>query len=127
MRVRLFVLALAAVFCLTAGAAMAEEKDALYWYKKGNDCWWSLDKQVEYYTKAIELAPNWAYPYNNRGVAYFHLGDMEKSRADYSKAMELKPGYKLAQANRAGSNFNKKTAADEMWEGSYQDRLAAGF
>lgn len=117
---------LVAALTLIAGPAMAEQ-DAAYWYKMGNDCWWSYPKQVEYYTKAIELAPNWAYPYNNRGVAYFNLGEWMKAKADWDKAIELKPDYKLAIANRAGANFNKKTASKEVWEGSYLDRVEAGF
>lgn len=119
-----------AALVLAAGQAMAEEKDALYWYKLGIATEGSFDdyaKQVEYYSKAIKLAPNWAYPYNNRGVAYFNLGMFDKSKADFDKALELKPGYKLAMENRAGANFDKKGAAMESWEGSYQDRLAAGF
>jgi len=112
---------------LAAGQVMADDQQkALEWYQKGNATL-SLTKQVEYYTKAIELAPNWAYPYNNRGVAYYHLGEFEKSKADFDKALGLKPDYNLALANRAGANFNKKEAAMEVWESSYLDRLAAGF
>ncbi len=122
---RMLVLAMVLGIVVAASPVMAET--ALDWYKKGNACWWSYEKQVEYYTKAIELAPNWAYPYNNRGVAYFNLGQWEKAKADWDKAIELKPDYKLAIANRAGANFNKKTAALEGWEGSYRDRLMAGF
>jgi tetratricopeptide (TPR) repeat protein len=127
---RLVLVGLLAVFVLAASQVMAEEKDALYWYKLGNATEGSYDdyaKQVDYYTKAIKLSPKWAYAYNNRGVAYYNLAMWEKAKADFSKAMELKPGYKLAQENRAGVNFNKKGAAMEAWEGSYQDRLAAGF
>lgn len=127
---RLVLVGLLAVFVLAASQVMAEEKDALYWYKLGLATEGSMTdyaKQVEYYTKAIKLSPKWAYAYNNRGVAYYNLAMWEKAKADFDKALELKPGYKLAQENRAGVNFNKVGAAMEAWEGSYQDRLAAGF
>lgn len=128
---RLVLVGLLVVFVLAASQVMAAgKKDALYWYKMGLATEGSYDdyaKQVEYYTKAIKLSPKWAYAYNNRGVAYYNLAMWGKAKADFEKAMGLKPGYKLAQANRAGVNFNKKGAAQEAWEGSYQDRLASGF
>jgi tetratricopeptide (TPR) repeat protein len=124
---KLVVFGVLTAFVLSAGVALAQEKqDALYWYKKGLDSI-SFTEQVACYTKAIEMAPNWAYAYNNRGVAYFNLAEWDKSKADFDKALQLQPGYKLALANRAGSNFNKAGAAMEAWEGSYRDRLAAGF
>ena len=125
MRKRVIIGLMVAAFVLAALPALAE--DALYWYKKGNETAGDYEKQVEYYTKAIELAPNWAYAYNNRGVAYFNLGMWMEAKADWDKAVELKPGYRLAVANRAGANFNKAGALMEVYEGSYQDRLAAGF
>ena len=128
---RLVLVGLLAVFVLAASQVMAgDEKDALYWYKLGlatEGSYSDYAKQVEYYSKAIELSPKWAYAYNNRGVAYYNLAMWEKAKADFDKALELSPGYKLAQENRAGVNFNKEGAAMEAWEGSYQDRLAAGF
>jgi tetratricopeptide (TPR) repeat protein len=126
---RLVIVGILAALVLAAGQALAEQ-DALYWYKKALATEGSMDdyaKQVEYYTKAIELSPKWAYAYNNRGVAYYNLGQWEKAKADFDTALKLKPGYKLALENRAGTNFNKDGAAMEAWEGSYQDRLAAGF
>ncbi len=121
---RVMAIGLATALVLAAAPVMAES--ALDWYLKGNNTW-SFEKQVEYYTKAIELAPEWAYPYNNRGVAYFNLAEFDKAKADFDMALKLKPGYKLALQNRAGANFNKASASLEAWEGSYQDRLAAGF
>jgi len=122
---RLAMVGLVVFIVFAAGQVMAES--AMEWYQKGNAATLHLKEQVEYYTKAIELAPNWAYPYNNRGVAYFNLGMFEEAVADFDKAIELKPGYKLAIENRAAANFNKKSAAREAWRSSYRDRLASGF
>ena len=127
---RLVFIAALLILALTSGQAIAEEKDALYWYKLGlatSNSMSDYAKQVEYFSKAIELSPKWAYAYNNRGVAYYNLAMWEKAKADFDTALKLKPGYKLAMENRAGVNFNKKEAAWEVYEGSYQDRLAAGF
>ena len=41
------------------------------------------------YDKAIELDPNNAISFANRGSAYHMLGNYKKAIADYEKAMEL--------------------------------------
>ncbi|MGB5772260.1 MAG: tetratricopeptide repeat protein, partial [Crocosphaera sp.] len=37
------------------------------------------DKAIADYTKAIELNPNYAYAYNNRGLAYYNLKEYQKA------------------------------------------------
>ncbi len=46
---------------------------------------------VEYYTKAIELNPDYEAAYNCRGVAYWGLKNYKDSIQDYSKCIELDP------------------------------------
>ena len=41
------------------------------------------------YTKAIELDPNYANAYNNRGASKENLGDLNGACADWKKAAEL--------------------------------------
>ena len=53
------------------------------------------------YDKAIELAPDSADAYNNRGDAYDEMGEYGKAIADYSRAIELEPCYAAAYFNRA--------------------------
>lgn len=122
------ILSLALMVCLVMSAAPAlAGSSALDYYKQANVMRFDFQKQVELYTKAIDLAPDWASAYNNRGVAYFNLGNWDAAIADFTKAIELKPDYKLAIANRAGANFNKENAAKDWWDDSYQDRVEAGF
>ena len=73
-------------------------------YEKGN-----YDKAIEYFTMAIELTPNNAIAYHNRGLAYLKTGSkytpegkasLEKAISDYSKAVELKPDYVEAYYHR---------------------------
>lgn len=66
-----------------------------------------LDKQIELYTKAIELNPNYAEAYNNRGVAYYDKGEFNKAIEDYNKAIELNPNDAEAYNNR-GVAYKKK-------------------
>ena len=48
---------------------------------------------IEDYTKAIELDPDYADAYNNRGYAYYLLEQYGKALNDYDKAIELDPNY----------------------------------
>ena len=43
-----------------------------------------VDRAIGDYTKAINLKPNYANAYNNRGVAYYGKGDYEKAIADFN-------------------------------------------
>jgi len=44
---------------------------------------------IEYFNKAIELNPNFAYAYNNRGYAKMQLGDLSGARKDITKSLEM--------------------------------------
>ena len=59
------------------------------------------------YTIAIELNPDAAQVYYNRGVAYYKKGDYDRAIADNAKAIELNPGYAKAYGNR-GVAFHTK-------------------
>ena len=53
-------------------------------------------KATTYYTRAIELVPEYYEAFVNRGLAYEEMGDFSNARSDYNKALELKPNYELA-------------------------------
>ena len=55
---------------------------------------------IRHYDAAIELNPEFAEAYNNRGLAYANKGDLALAIADYSKAIELKPDLTYAYNNR---------------------------
>lgn len=61
------------------------------------------------FDKAIELNPDNADAYFNRGDAYGEIGEYEKAIADYSKAIELKP-------SDASAYFNRGDAYGEIGE-----------
>ena len=50
---------------------------------------------------AIELVPDLALGYNNRGFAYYALGEYEQAIQNYDKAIELIPDFALAYYNRS--------------------------
>jgi len=52
------------------------------------------------YTTAIQLQPDYAEAYNDRGFAYYLKGDVERAIADYTRAIELRPDYPKAYNSR---------------------------
>ena len=52
--------------------------------KKGD-----FDHAIEDYTKAIELKPDYAVAYNNRGEAWLHLREWEKAKSDLTTAGDM--------------------------------------
>ena len=54
----------------------------------------------------IRLKPDYADAYNNRGGAYFKLGQYQSAVKDFSEAIRLKPDYADAYNNRGGAYFN---------------------
>jgi tetratricopeptide (TPR) repeat protein len=64
------------------------------------------DQAIADYTKAIELKPDYAQAYTNRGLENEKLGQRDKAIADYHQALSLAPDTKLAQEGltRLGAN-----------------------
>lgn len=62
---------------------------------------------IEEYTKSIELAPQLAEAYYNRGVTYHTKGNLDLAIADYDQAIELDPQLAKAYYNR-GVTYHTK-------------------
>lgn len=56
---------------------------AITYYKKDE-----FDNVIQDYNKAIELNPELAEAYDNRGVMWLHLSEWDKARADLITAKE---------------------------------------
>ncbi len=78
----------------------------------GNIAWRSAEQKFEKgdfkgaiadYTKAIEINPQYADAYNNRGAAKYSLKDTQGAIADYNKAIEINPQLALAYYNRGNA------------------------
>lgn len=52
------------------------------------------------YSNAIQLKPDFAEAYNNRGFAYYLNGNPEMAIADFTRAIELRPNYPKAYNSR---------------------------
>lgn len=70
-------------------------------------------RELETYTQAIQLNPNYAKAYYNRALTHQRLGELEAAVADYSEALRLHPDYARAYHNRgiARAHLGDKQAA----------------
>lgn len=62
-----------------------------------------LNKSIAFYDKAIELKPNFAIAYSNRGNAHKNRGDLTSAIADCSRAIELNPSLELTYLVRGAA------------------------
>lgn len=58
------------------------------------------DKAIEYYSKTIQLKPDFVEAYNNRGDVYAEKHDRDQAIQNYNKAIELSPNFAEAYNNR---------------------------
>ena len=58
------------------------------------------DSAIGHYSRAIELNPDHAAVYNNRGIAFSKNGAFRHAIEDFNKAINLKPNYEKAFSNR---------------------------
>jgi tetratricopeptide (TPR) repeat protein len=73
---------------LTAEDYFTKAQEAKDWQKK-----------IVFYNKAIELNPQYAKAYNNRGNIYFDKKEYDKAFQDYDKAIQLDPNLAAKQEN----------------------------
>ena len=65
----------------------------------------SAGKALPAYDKAINLRPNYADAYYNRGVAKSVLNQHKEASIDYNQSRHLKPSYANAYTGRGGSKL----------------------
>lgn len=68
------------------------------------------------HTRAIELNPEYAWAFNNRGIAYSNKGDHDNAIADCARAVKLEPSNQVFQ-DKLQAVRNTKTAAEEKPRG----------
>ena len=97
------------------------------------------DKAIEHYTEAINLNPELAEIYNNRGNAYSHKGEFDIAIRDFNTAIALTPEFAEAYDNRgiayshkgefdiAIRDFNTAIALTPEFGGVYNNRGIAYY
>lgn len=92
------------------------ELNAAEWFEKGYAASMSGNhtEAITAYSKAIELNPQFALAYNNRGAVYAKLGNYSQAIKDYDKAIKLSP-------QDAGNYHNRGNAYVEL--GNYNQAI----
>ena len=89
-----------------------KELSSIEWYESGLINYKKVDYEaaVRDFSKAIELNPEYATAYNNRGFAYMKLSKYNEAIIDFDKAIELNSKYATAYSNReiAYNSLNDK-------------------
>ncbi|MGB3459922.1 MAG: tetratricopeptide repeat protein [Halobacteriota archaeon] len=131
----LIVMAALIVICIFAPLVSAETAEE--WNEEGVAFAMSDEYEraiIEDYNKTIELDPNYAYAYYNRGNAYSDLMQYERAIEDYNKTIELDPNYThaynnrgnayyyLMQYERAIEDYNKTIELDPNYAYAYNNR-----
>ena len=93
--------------------------DASAFLQKGINSIQSEDYQqaIKDFDKAIELNPNLAEAYNNRGLVYGKLGNLQQAIKDFDKAIELNPKYAEAYCWRGIAYvilYNRNQATNDL-------------
>src|SRR5262245_57772212 len=58
---------------------------------------------IDDFNRAIQLYPEYAALYNNRGNVLLAIGAVREAMKDFDRALLLSPGYAAAYSNRAGA------------------------
>ncbi len=101
-------------FCYSVAWGVFDKARAVVHCEKGDSYqdkgqW---DKAIAEYNKAIELNPEYAEAYYNRGTAYAQgKGQFDQAISDFTKAIELNPKHAKAYNNR-GITYYKLDQSD---------------
>jgi tetratricopeptide (TPR) repeat protein len=113
---RKIIVSIFLVLTFLCSPAMGET--AADWFDKANALWdeqgrkfADSKKAIEYLNEAIKLKPDYVEAFNNRGLAYFNLGQYQRAIKDYNNALRLKPDF-------TGAYYNRGAAYDDL--GQYQ-------
>ena len=78
-------------------------------------------------TKAIEINPDDALAFYNRGVAYYRLGDQQRAIADYTQVIDLNPLLEIAYYRRGYSSYLAKDYSSAIVDYNRSIKLKPDF
>ena len=109
--------------------AMKKNKEGNELYMQGN-----YQEAMKLYNEAIQIKPDFSWPYNNRGGIYLTLGNYQQAINEYNKAIELdhknafsyghrgSAYYELGNKKQAIADYNKAIELDPKSEYAYIKR-----
>ncbi len=115
---------------------LTSEPTADDWYLSAGDKYIKGDYRgaIADFNQAIQLNPEFAFAYNDRGTAHYGLGNYRGAIADYDKAIQIDPEYAGAYYNRgiarseigdqqgAIADYNKAIQIDPKYAEAYSSR-----
>lgn len=107
-----------------SAAPPVEEREltAQEYFERGFDTN-DLDEKLRFYGKAIQLNPDYAAAFNNRGNVRTAKGDLQGALQDYDQAIRLKRDDAFAYNNRANARRAQGDAAGPVQDYSRAIRL----
>ena len=81
---------------------------------------------IEDFNRAIQLFPEYAALYNNRGNVLLGIGAVREAMKDFDRALLLAPGYAAAYSNRAGAALRLGDIDQALADYSKAIRLSPG-
>ncbi|MBD2437207.1 protein kinase domain-containing protein [Nostoc sp. FACHB-110] len=89
-------------------SVIIEHKNAEAYYQEGLDKYNNQDFRgaIEDYTQAININPNFAMAYFNRGNAHDEIGHIKIAIKDYTQAININPNFAMAYFKR-GNAYNE--------------------
>jgi tetratricopeptide (TPR) repeat protein len=82
-----------------APAVKREKLTAQEWFERGFNAT-NPDDEIDFYSEAVRLQPDFAEAFYNRGIARKDKGDMEGAERDFEQAIGVQPDYAAAFNNR---------------------------
>ncbi len=130
-----------AIFCACYTVDDAGQEAAQQAFRRGYDAQQRGEHQqgIDAYSEAIQLKPDYAEAYNNRGNAYYWLREYQSAMADYNQAIQLKPNFALPYLGRglaydgmqqyqsAIAEFNQAIQLKPDFAEAYDDRGRAYY
>ena len=97
------------ILAMSACGGSSEVSEAELAFNDGVDAYHQglYTEAISHYDKAIQLDPDFAKAYINRGNSNFQLGQYQTAITDYTKAIELDPDDALAYINRGITDIEK--------------------
>lgn len=112
---------------------------AIEWFDKAIALWEDKeytdpDAAIHFFDKAIKLKSDFAEAFNNRGIAYYKLGQYSMAIKDFNQAIRLKPDFAeafynrgaayggLGQRARAIKDYNQVIRLKPDFAGAFYDR-----
>jgi ankyrin repeat protein len=114
MNINIKALPLTSMLLAVATTALCQTKaeQAVAYFNQGIAAGYKkmLGKAIADFTKAIQLKPDYAEAYYERGSTKFlaDVGDVRGAFADFTRAIQLKPDYAFAYSNRASARMHWK-------------------